>query len=622
MGWVKHFLESAGWIVAAFLVLSSAGRAMNPSNTSQSWIMNQPSLSHQNSPPQARFSFSPSTVSPGDSIQFTDASNDPDGSIVGWLWNFGDDSPPSRARNTTHAYAAPGAYTVTLTVTDSSGDTDTCSKTVSVMDKTDESSIWCLVWSDEFNGSSVDRNNWKFETGGGGWGNNELQYYTDGANARVENGMLIITARKESVGGRSYTSARMKTKGLREFMYGRVEARLSVPMGQGLWPAFWMLGTNIESVGWPRCGEIDIMEHINNERRIHGTMHWNNGGHVSSGSSIENPTPDSFHTYAIEWDPLSIKWYQDDVLYHQEDIANGVNGTEEFHQPFFIILNLAVGGNWPGAPNASTQFPAEFRVDYVRVYCPYFAVTVDKASGVVQAGGSLHVDLRVSVLDEYSETINLSASGQHPGVTVRFSPRGGTGEFTSTMSISTEEDVPEGTYPITVTATGSDGRRQSIIFNLVVRSAASSVYSVYSDAGIPYGSEVWTWNGMNASFEGRCQGESPPEGKTCFQTCSQNWAGWGVFLIYPSDHTVDLSSYTCLKFWVKTSHDLKVEIEAPRGRKHTRYISRYGWDGTERWQEITIPASDFGNLDSVWSPFLITTSNPGDFYVDNVRWIR
>jgi beta-glucanase (GH16 family) len=235
---------------------------------------------------------------------------------------------------------------------------------------------WDLVWSDEFDGTSVNTGNWTFEVGGGGWGNNELQYYTSGANASVSGGVLTVTARRVSggftcwYGSCQYTSTRMITRGKREFRYGRIEARMALPMGQGLWPAFWALGTNIGSVGWPACGEIDVLEHVNRETFTHGTIHWDAGGHASYGDSTSVPDPTAFHVYAIEWTAAAIKWFVDGVQYHEANIQDSINSTEEFHRPFFLLLNLAVGGNWPGSPDSATAFPARLYVDYVRVYQP------------------------------------------------------------------------------------------------------------------------------------------------------------------------------------------------------------------------------------------------------------
>ena len=223
-----------------------------------------------------------------------------------------------------------------------------------------------LVWSDEFNGTSVNTSNWNFETGAGGWGNNEQQYYRS-QNATVSNGNLVITAKRESFGGANYTSARLTTQNKRTFTYGRMEARIRLPLGQGLWPAFWMLGSNISSIGWPRCGEIDIMEHINTENRVYGTIHWDANGYAHYGGNTTT-TPSSYHVYSIEWNSSAIKWFVDGVKYHEANILNNINSTEEFHRPFFFILNMAVGGNWPGQTIDNSKLPASMYVDYVRVY--------------------------------------------------------------------------------------------------------------------------------------------------------------------------------------------------------------------------------------------------------------
>ena len=183
----------------------------------------------------------------------------------------------------------------------------------------------------------------------------------------LDNGYLKITAKNEQFGTANYTSARIKSKGLFEFTYGRVDARVQVPLGQGLWPAFWMLGANIDDVSWPQCGEIDILEHINTETIIHGTHHYNNNGHQYSGGSIYCNAGE-FNVYSIEWSPLSIKWFLNGSMYYEADISPNSVSKEEFHEPFFFLINLAVGGQWPGSPNVSTQFPAVMLVDYVRVY--------------------------------------------------------------------------------------------------------------------------------------------------------------------------------------------------------------------------------------------------------------
>ncbi len=239
----------------------------------------------------------------------------------------------------------------------------------------DPNIITNLVWSEEFEYTGLpDATKWNMEIGGHGWGNDELQYYTNSENnASVENGILTITAREESYGGRDYTSARITTQGKFDVQYGRIEARIKMPYGQGMWPAFWMLGENFNTVGWPQCGEIDIMEMVGGtggDNTTHATLHWDNNGEAAQyGESYSLPSgilADDFHVYSVEWNSQEIRAYIDDIEYFVIDITPAE--LSEFHNNFFIILNLAVGGTWPGPPNASTTFPQTMQVDYVRVY--------------------------------------------------------------------------------------------------------------------------------------------------------------------------------------------------------------------------------------------------------------
>jgi len=231
---------------------------------------------------------------------------------------------------------------------------------------------WQLVWADEFDGASINAANWTRETGGNGWGNNELQYYTNrSVNSYIESGSLVIKAQSENYSGNNYTSARLKTQGKKFFKYGKIEARMKLPYGQGIWPAFWTLGENINSVGWPACGEIDIMEFLGHQtNKVYGTGHWGEGGqHQQSGGSYTLPTgnfPNDYHLFTIIWDNYFIKWYVDNSLYYTLSITPAY--LSEFHENQFIILNLAVGGNWPGYPDPTTVFPQYMYVDYVRVY--------------------------------------------------------------------------------------------------------------------------------------------------------------------------------------------------------------------------------------------------------------
>jgi beta-glucanase (GH16 family) len=225
---------------------------------------------------------------------------------------------------------------------------------------------YTLVWSDEFNGTAIDTTKWNFETGNLGV-NNEKEYY-QAANATEANGNLIITAKAETVNGWPYTSARMNTLNKVSAQYGRIEARIKLPLGAGLWPAFWMMGANINTVSWPQCGEMDIMEHINADNTIYGTMHWNVNGAVQYGLTTTVANPGDYHVYAIDWDANSITWYVDNVLYCTGNISNNINNTGAFQLPFFILFNLAVAGDFPGQTVDLTKLPASMYVDYVRVY--------------------------------------------------------------------------------------------------------------------------------------------------------------------------------------------------------------------------------------------------------------
>jgi beta-glucanase (GH16 family) len=264
---------------------------------------------------------------------------------------------------------------------------------------------WQLVWSDEFNqpdGSAPNPANWGYDIGNGGWGNEELEYYTSRTNnARIENGQLVIEAQQESYGGSSYTSARLKTQGLWSWAYGRIEASIKIPQGQGIWPAFWMLGTNFASVGWPTCGEIDIMENIGNTSQqgtAYGTIHGpQNGGDYNGGEGVGGSyvlpggaaLADDFHLYAVQWTTNQIQWFVDTNLYFTATPASLPSGsTWVFTQPQFILLNIAVGGNWPGDPDGTTVFPQQMLVDYVRVYT-YVSAPPSPVAVAIQAGAQV-----------------------------------------------------------------------------------------------------------------------------------------------------------------------------------------------------------------------------------------
>ena len=247
---------------------------------------------------------------------------------------------------------------------------------------------WRLSWSDEFDGpagAALNHDKWTAETGGGGWGNQELEFYTDDVeNAHLDgHGVLVITAINRTLpdafkcwyGPCRYTSARLITKGKFTQAFGRFEARIKLPAGQGMWPAFWLLGADIDKVGWPRCGEIDIMENIGRAPSVvRGTIHGP-GYSGANGLGADYTLPqgrrfaDDFHTYAVEWEPEAVRWYVDGQLYETRTPADLPAGARwVYDHPFFIILNVAVGGAWPGSPDATTIFPQKMLVDYVRVY--------------------------------------------------------------------------------------------------------------------------------------------------------------------------------------------------------------------------------------------------------------
>ncbi len=232
-----------------------------------------------------------------------------------------------------------------------------------------------LTWSDEFTGASINNDTWIFEKGNNnGWGNHELENYTERSeNAFVSNGNLIIEARQESYNGSNYTSARMVTKGRKSFTYGRIDIRAKLPKGKGIWPALWMLGSNIDQVNWPVCGEIDIMELLGQEpAKIYGTLHYGNSGgaHSQKGTTYNlgsGSFDQQFHVFSLVWTKDVLKILVDDSEYLSAS-SSSLSGKYPFDNPFFFIFNVAVGGDFPGNPDATTTYPQRMIVDYVRVF--------------------------------------------------------------------------------------------------------------------------------------------------------------------------------------------------------------------------------------------------------------
>ena len=236
---------------------------------------------------------------------------------------------------------------------------------------------YASAWQDEFSGTTIDATSWTYDigTGNGGWGNNELQYYTNRPdNAYLDNGRLVIQAKKESYLGSAYTSARLITKNKRDFTYGRIDIRAKLPVAKGLWPALWMLGKKIDQTNWPACGEIDIMELVGKEpNKVYGTLHWagTNGARQLFGTNYTLPNgtfADKFHVYSLLWEADKVEILVDDISYYKFDKSKVGGAAYPFNEAFFLLFNVAVGGDWPGSPDATTTFPQQMVVDYVRVF--------------------------------------------------------------------------------------------------------------------------------------------------------------------------------------------------------------------------------------------------------------
>jgi beta-glucanase (GH16 family) len=362
---------------------------------------------------------------------------------------------------------------------------------------------WQLVWSDEFNGSNIDTSTWAFETGNGssGWGNNEREYYTARTNnAYLAGGLLHIVARAESMGGFPYTSARMKTEGHFSKTYGRFEWRAKLPQGVGCWPALWMLGTNISSAGWPACGEMDVMENKGSSSNVvGGTLHYSDSGnnHLQQGTSLTLSTSvTNFHTYAVEWTTNSIKWLVDSNVIQTWTSWSSSTGPypAPFDRPFFVLMNLAIGGDYLGDPtdstiNAGTPFPVEMQVDYVRVY-DFVPSVPDTPTGLRTSPGSAKVFLSWN-----------DATGATGYVVKRATSSGG--PYTTVASVAADNFTDTGlancsTYYYVVTATNALGPSADSVeqaatlgaFALAVNSGGTAAGQFLADAYVSGGTQA------------------------------------------------------------------------------------------------------------------------------------
>ena len=352
-----------------------------------------------------------------------------------------------------------------------------------------------LVWSDEFNGNELDRSIWNVEVNGNGGGNEEHQYYLDRKeNIKVENGNLVITAIKDGYGGKEYTSGRMNSSGKFTFKYGKIEARMKLPKFQGIWPAFWTLGANYSSVGWPKCGEMDIMEAINGENQVYANLHWSyNGSHAYTQEGKPGVVADrtQWHTYGMEWTKTKASFYVDGKVFQTYDIAKGAQMDVAFNKPQFIIFNLAVGGTWPGHNIDETKFPATMMVDWVRLYQkPEEAVT--PYSGPMVEVTENAIDLSKAKWGEYYGTGWAGANGSsvangtkpEDGITMNIT-KVGNDRWGIQASLKGLTYYPGATYTYKSTILSDVNKR---IFVKIAGDADDELHGDYINlkAGVPY----------------------------------------------------------------------------------------------------------------------------------------
>lgn len=459
-----------------------------------------------------------------------------------------------------------------------------------------------LVWSDEFNGSSLDTSKWGYEigTGGSGWGNNELQYYTNRKdNCYVSGGALHIKAKRESYNGMNYTSARINTSNKFSFKYGYVEARIAVPRNQGIWPAFWMLGQNIGSVGWPKCGEIDIMEAINTENKTYGTCHWDSNGHAEYGKSTGNFDITQYHKYAVQWDSQFIRFFMDGSKFYEMNITNNTGNTEEFHKPFYMILNVAVGGNWPGFSINDAGMPQEMKVDYIRVYQETASYT---------SSSSNNVDKNTGSSSSGSSSSGSSSSGSSSSGSTS-TPSSGMG-MSSTGS-STAQAYVNGTKWADIHYKIDGGTQQN------VRMSQSGTKSTYTISGLSSGKKVTYWftyadtNGVakdsasytytHGSSSSSSSGSSSSGSSSSGSSGSVNTTTGDIYIYADGSYkgksaSLGVGSYNLASLQKKgIANDSLSSIKCPWGYKVTLYA-----DDNYKGSKKTLYA-DWATFDSSWN---------------------
>ncbi len=475
-----------------------------------------------------------------------------------------------------------------------------------------------MVWSDEFDGGSLNLNNWEPMIGDGtlygnpGWGNNEWQYYTDRSdNIQVYDGKLHIIAKEESYAGFSYTSARLRTRGKADFLYGRFEASIKLPSTRGIWPAFWMLPTTDVYGGWAASGEIDIMESVNTASRVYGTIHYGDNwpDNVSNGGSYAGGIDYSagFHVFTVEWEPDEMRWYMDGIHYHTAtsstwySVAAPNNTQAPFDQAFHMLLNVAVGGNWPGYPDASSTFPQEMVVDWVRVYDttndpPTVSIDYPTHGQYLSAG-----------------PVNIQASASDPDGTIQrveFYIDDNLIDQVTSSPYSTTWNAPQGCYRLRVVAVDDqDWTASDEIFVKVDSDCAGDPYLGYP-AEIPGTVEFENYdNGGEGIAYHDCDSENsggqyrPEEGVDLEATEGGYNVGWmceGEWLNY----AVDVQGGTYL-------------IEARVASQDTGGTFALELDGTDIAGEINVPIT--GGWQT-WTTVPVTASLPAG--VQELRFIN
>lgn len=453
---------------------------------------------------------------------------------------------------------------------------------------------WQLAWSDEFTNSiSPD---WNIEVNGLGGHNNELQYYR-AENLSIQNGELVITARKEDFGGKNYTSGRLNTQNKKFWKYGKIEARISMPSFSGSWPAFWMLGQY--GGQWPACGEIDVMEHINGDNNAWATIHWAdaNGTHAQYTKTTQvNGGVANYHVYTIEWDANAIKWYIDGILYHSASIANQINNTGAFHSEFYLLLNYAIGGNWPGFNIDNGGLPASMKIDYVRVYQD--ASTVNKLPTVSITSPANNANYTPPA----SITLSADANDTDGSITKVDFYNGTTflGSALTAPYSYTWTNVADGIYSITAKATDNK--------NAVTTSAAVSVKVSPPIPQGPFGGTIWPIPGIiqaesyDVGGQGVAYNDATPanQGNSTFRT-----DGVDIETCTDGANAIDVS-YVVAGEWLEYSvhvtetdkYDITTRIAAPDagmtfhiemdGQNITGTIAVPKTGGWDTWNTLTL----------------------------------